>query len=145
MATNSRAPDQRPDRRGGVLTRTLQTFMESIPAATASDVLRGLDETVAPNAEYRCMNPTCEQTCAWPSGYAAGRPTRFCSRRCRQIFDRIKARLEWEVDTIQSLAIDPSLTRKERDVLLRAVSQRRWALIRYPSSVAGEEPDGAVT
>ena len=73
------------------------------------------------------------------------RPTRFCSRRCRQIFDRIKARLEWEVDTIQSLAIDPSLTRKERDVLLRAVSQRRWALIRYPSSVAGEEPDRAVT
>ena len=44
MATNSRAPDQRPDRRGGVLTRTLQTFMESIPAATASDVLRGLDD-----------------------------------------------------------------------------------------------------
>lgn len=138
MATNSRAADHRPDRRGGVLTRTLQTYLESLPAATAADVLLGLDETVAPSAEYRCMNPSCDQVCTWPSGYAAGRPTRFCTRRCRQIFDRIKARLEWEVDTIQSFAFDPSLTAKERDVLLRAVSQRRWALIRYPSSVGSE-------
>lgn len=139
MATNSWAADHRPDRRGGVLTRTLQTYLESLPAATAADVLRGLEETVAPSADYRCMNPTCEELCAWPSGYAAGRPTRFCSRRCRQIFDRVKARLEWEVDKLQSFTIDPSLTGKERYVLLRAVSQRRWALIRYPSSVGSEE------
>jgi len=139
MATNSRAADHRPDRRGGVLTRTLQTYLESLPAATAADAVRGLEETVAPGAEYRCMNPTCEELCAWPSGYAAGRPTRFCSRRCRQIFDRVKARLEWEVDKLQSFTFDPSLTGKERDVLLRAVSQRRWALIRYPSSVGSEE------
>ena len=116
------------------MPRTLQTFLESLDDATASDVLRGLDETVAPDAGYRCMNPTCEQVCAWPTGYAAGRPTRFCSRRCRQIFDRIKARLESEVDAIQSFAVDASLTTKERNALQRAVSQRRWALTRYPSS-----------
>ena len=127
------------------MTRTLQTFMESIPAATASDVLRGLDETVAPNAEYRCMNPTCEQMCAWPSGYAAGRPTRFCSRRCRQIFDRIKARLSTILGKEVVVQGSTGLSwRGPLDLELGATAfaSRGW---HQATEVAGEEPDRAVT
>lgn len=127
-------PDQHPERRGGVLKRTLQTYLESIADPSPTDVVRGLTETVQPGTEYRCLNPVCDQMCAWPSGYAAGRPTRFCSRRCRQMFDGVRARLSWELETLEDWLGHDDLLAKDRVALQRAAGQRRWALERYPRS-----------
>lgn len=134
MGTPTKMPDQHPEVRGGALKRTLQTFLGAVTDPTAADVVRGLGETVQPATQYPCLNPACDQTCAWPSGYAAGRPTRFCGRRCRQIFDRVRARLSWELGTLEAWLAQDDLTAKERDALARAAGQRRWALERYPAS-----------
>ena len=130
-------PDQHPERRGGALKRTLQTYLQSVADPSPIDVVRGLDETVQPGTEYRCLNPVCDQMCAWPSGYAAGRPTRFCSRSCRQMFDRVRARLAWEVDTLEEWLQHADLLAKDRAALERAAGQRRWALERYPVTGVG--------
>lgn len=127
-------PDQHPERRGGALKRTLQTYLQSVPDPSPADVVRALAETVQPGTEYRCLNPVCDQMCSWPSGYAAGRPTRFCSRRCRQMFDRVRARLSWELETLDEWLLDDNVPAKDRAALERAASQRRWALERYPTT-----------
>jgi len=130
-------PDQHPERRGGALKRTLQTYLQSIAEPVATDVVSGLEETVQPGTEYRCLNPVCDQMCAWPSGYAAGRPTRFCSRSCRQMFDRVRSRLSWELETLEEWLLHDDLPAKDRVALERAAGQRRWALERYPDTGVG--------
>lgn len=114
------------------MKRTLQTYLQSIADPTPTDVVRALDETVPPGAQHRCLNPVCDQLCAWPSSYAAGRPTRFCSRSCRQMFDRVRTRLAWELETLEEWLLHDGLLAKDRTALQRAAGQRRWALERYP-------------
>lgn len=115
-----------------MLTKTLQKYLEAMEAPSAHDVAAALQKTVRPENEYRCLNPLCDEKCPWPTGYAAGRPTRFCSRRCRQIFGRVRARLVWELERIECALRDDGLLSKEREALMSAAGQTRWALQRYP-------------
>lgn len=134
METPTTMPDQHLKTQGGALKRTLQTFLDSIANPTADDVVRGLEQTVQPRDQYRCMNPVCAKMCAWPSGYAAGRPTRFCGRSCRRTFDRERARLARELKDLESWLERDDLLSRHRQDIERAVGQRRWALVRYPAN-----------
>ncbi|WP_151523702.1 hypothetical protein [Serinicoccus kebangsaanensis] len=53
------------------------------------------------------------------------------------MFDRVQARLAWEVDTLEAWLQQADLLAKDRAVLERAAGQPRWALERYPDTGVG--------
>lgn len=131
--TKQPASDQRHEGQGVPLTRSLETLLTQEPDATTTRVLEILaEECIKPSVAYRCMNPECDAVCNWPRGRGGGRPQRFCSRRCRQIYDRVRARLRWEVDELLEITTRDAVTKRQREVLERHIGQRRWALDRYP-------------
>lgn len=83
-----------------------------------------------PPDRLRCLNPTCDQICAWTGG--KGRPPLFCSKICRQQHERMRQRLEAEVAEL-SRGIDSC---PPGGVLKRELSSERskrvFALARYP-------------
>lgn len=85
-----------------------------------------------------CLNPLCdgEKACTWPD--RAERPKRFCSRRYRQIFDRIRGRLLQEFASLQAVLGRDGLMGAERATVSRHIGRRRWALKRFHPSTRGE-------
>ncbi len=53
------------------------------------------------------------------------------------MFDRVRARLAWEIDTLEEWLQHGDLLAKDRAALERAAGQRRWALERYPVTGVG--------
>lgn len=132
--TSQLTTDHRPSAHGGLMTRTLQTLLRGERAPDAETLVAVLDDCVEPSLGYRCMNPECDKQCHLGTGQDAGRPARFCSRRCRQIFSRVRARLTWEVEVLATVLNQPERpSYEQRLTLATALAHRRWALERYPS------------
>lgn len=119
---------------------TFQTILDAIPDPSPLQVVDALERGWQPCPVYRCLNPLCDGTgtVAWPE--RAERPSRFCSRRCRQIFDRIRTRLVDEIDKLQDILDREDVTGSDRATITRHLGQRRWALERYPASTRDEVP-----
>lgn len=133
MPSSRVASDQRAGR-GVPVVRTLQVVLQQQEPATSAELVSALEEALPPDDTYPCMNPHCdgERTCSWPTG--AGRPQRFCSRRCRQQFERNRARLVWEIRFLAERLDDPQIVGLTRKRLTRHLAKRRWALERFPLS-----------
>lgn len=115
------------------MSRTLQTRLRDEPDATTRRILQILDELPEQATSYRCMNPTCDQQCAFPDRGSDGyRPQMFCSRTCRLTFDRARRRLNDELQILDDIAHTHTMTRRQRVDLQREIGLRRWALARYP-------------
>lgn len=128
----SRVPPERVRRKN---RKTLEVLLASEPPdASMESVITMLeDECVKPLAAYRCMNPECTEMCRFPpQGSQGGRPQRFCSRRCRQIFDRVRDRLLREEQDLTQILQNRESTRRQRAAVQREIALRRWALVRYP-------------
>ena len=128
------------------MTRSLQTLMSREPDATVARVIQMLDECVQLEADgYRCLNPTCSKKCTWPTAKGAGRSRLFCSKRCRQMHDRVRARLRAEVDELETISARADAKKRQRVDLQVAIQQRKWALARYAGGTGaqeGEDDDG---
>ena len=133
MTSSRVAPDQRGGR-GIPVVRTLQVMLQQQEPATSAELVSAVDEALPPDDTYPCMNPHCDgdRPCSWPTG--AGRPQRFCSRRCRQQFERNRARLLWEIRFLYERLEDPEIVGLARKQLTRHLAKRRWALERFPLS-----------
>ncbi|MGL5827223.1 MAG: hypothetical protein ACRCYU_20765 [Nocardioides sp.] len=126
------------------MTRSLQTLLSKEPDATVDRVIQMLDECVQLEEEgYRCLNPTCTKKCTWPVAKGAGRSKLFCSKRCRQIHDRVRARLQEEIVDLEAVVARPDARKRQRVDLQVAIQQRKWALARYtmPSGSQDDEAD----
>lgn len=135
-----KAADRRLSHHGGMLMRTVQTLLSGDPHPDADSLVHALDSCVEPSRIYRCLNPVCDQECVLGSGQKAGRPPRFCSRRCRQMFNRVRERLLWEVEVISTtLESSGQPTYVQRQRMASALAHRRWALTRYPAPPADQE------
>ena len=134
-ATNLKAPDQRHEPREVPMTRTLPALMAANPDASAASVLEMLGICVQLDDEYRCLNPTCANTISWPKDKGLGRPKLFCTKGCRQSHDRVRARLQQEVEDLASVKERPGVTKRERIQLSTAIGQRQWALARFAAIV----------
>lgn len=53
------------------------------------------------------------------------------------MFDRVRSRLSWELETLEEWLLHDDLLAKDRVALERAAGQRRWALERYPDTGVG--------
>jgi len=127
------------------MTRSLQTLMSREPDATVERVIQMLAECVQLEDDgYRCLNPTCSEKCTWPTAKGAGRSKLFCSKRCRQIHDRVRDRLRAEVDELEAVSARGDAKKRQRVDLQVAIQQRKWALARYTVTVGahgGEDDD----
>ncbi len=72
--------------------------------------------------------------CAWPAEGRRGRPSMYCSRRCREVTERTRSRLAWEVQALKGALSQASLSWEQQRTLQRALGHRKWALERYPVS-----------
>ena len=84
---------------------------------TPAEVADALSVALPLPSEAPCMNPRCENMCAWPSG--SGRPRDFCSRTCRQACYRTLERLRAELDLIETVLARGTATYPERVALSR--------------------------
>lgn len=124
------------------MTRSLQTLMSRAPDATAERVIEMLAECVQLEADgYRCLNPTCTEKCTWPTAKGAGRSKLFCSKRCRQMHDRVRDRLRAEVEELEAVKERPGVKKRERVELQAAIQQRKWALTRYTVTAGARDGD----
>ena len=124
------------------MTRSLKTLMAKEPGATVERVIQMLDECVQLEADgYRCLNPTCSKKCTWPKAKGEGRSQLFCSKRCRQMHDRVRDRLQGEVEDLEAVKKRQGVKKRERLDLQVAIQQRNWALTRYTTSVRKQEED----
>lgn len=128
------ATPERLESESALMTRSLETLLKAAPEATVSDVIAMLEQALSPPDSYRCLNPTCEESCVWPKR-GEGRPKRFCSKRCRQMHDRVRDRLHSEVLELQAVLDQPTATKRQREELRSAVGKRQWALARYATNV----------
>ncbi len=98
---------------------------------TPAEVADALSVALPLPSEAPCMNPRCENMCAWPSG--SGRPRDFCSRTCRQACYRTLERLRAELDLIETVLARGTATYPERVALSAAAAKLRWWIRRYPN------------
>ncbi len=127
------------------MTRSLQTLISKEPDATVDRVILMLEECVELEDDgYRCLNPTCSKKCTWPDTKGAGRSRLFCSKRCRQMHDRVRARLQGEIEDLETVVARSDAKKRQRVELQVAIQQRKWALARYtmPSGGPDDEVDG---
>jgi hypothetical protein len=116
--------------------------MAKEPGATVERVIQMLDECVQLEGDgYRCLNPTCSKKCTWPKAKGEGRSQLFCSKRCRQMHDRVRDRLQGEVEDLEAVKKRQGVKKRERLDLQVAIQQRNWALTRYTTSVRQQEED----
>lgn len=74
--------------------------------------------------------------CEWPTKDQRGRPSRYCSRTCREVTTRTRQRLEWEVQALEEALSRDELSWEQERAFQRGLGHRKWALERYPA------PDG---
>jgi endogenous inhibitor of DNA gyrase (YacG/DUF329 family) len=66
-----------------------------------------------------------------------GRSQLFCSKRCRQMHDRVRDRLQEEVEKLKSChSIGQKSRSGRRWTCSMAIQQRKWALARYTIAVS---------
>jgi len=130
LTKSSLSPQYTPTR------RSLESLLSAEPHAPAERVITTIEDSpVQPPHACRCMNPECTELCRFPpKGSQGGRPQRFCSRSCRQTFDRVRARLLWEEEKLVAIAAREGTTKRQREALQREIGLRRWALMRYPAA-----------
>jgi len=105
-----------------------------VPArATPHELLQALSSARAPNPEYRCLNPECANMCEWPTKDQRGRPSNYCSRPCREVTKRTRARFALEVRTLEEALSQEELSWEQRRSLQKALKHRQWAMARYPA------------
>ena len=75
-----------------------------------------------------------------PEPHVLGEVHLFCSKRCRQIHDRVRDRLRAEVDELEAVSARGDAKKRQRVDLQVAIQQRKWALARY--TVTGGARDG---
>ena len=124
------------------MTRSLQTLLAKEPDATVDRVIHMLNECVQLEEEgYRCLNPACSNKCTWPTTKGKGRSKLFCSKRCRQIHDRVRARLQGEITDLEDVAARSDARKRQRVDLQVAIQQRKWALARYTMPSCGQDAE----
>lgn len=78
---------------------------------------------------------------ARPTAKGAGRSKLFCSKRCRQMHDRVRDRLRAEVEELEAVKERPGVKKRERVELQAAIQQRKWALTRYTVTAGARDGD----
>ena len=131
---HSEVPDQRPVSQDMIVNRSLPTRLGDEPDASSARVLDILKDELHPTPPEAlpCLNPKCGDVCLYPPrGTRGHRPSRFCSRSCRDTFDRDRKRLVVELQVLDDLAKTMHWSKRQRVDLQRQISLRRWALTRY--------------
>jgi len=95
----------------------------------AADVAAALNTSLELPDVIGCLNPLCDNKCAWPTG--RGRPRNYCSRGCRQSALRMHSRLVGELSLIERLLTLADLRKTDRVRLEARAAQTRWCLRRY--------------
>lgn len=68
----------------------------------------------------------------------------FCSKRCRQMHDRVRDRLLAEVDQLEAVSARSDAKKRQRVDLQVAIQQRKWALARYTSNVGSQDSEDEI-
>lgn len=136
-ASNQGRPDQPTASKNGLLpvTYTLATTLKRAkhdPLNTqGAEVLKALATAEPrPGTMARCLNPTCDEQCAWTD--TSGRPRKFCSDTCRQQHEHTRKRLEHEIAILDGALAHPATTPTEKKVLRSHRAHRLFQLTRYP-------------
>ena len=124
------------------MSLSLQTLLAREPGAAVDRVIKMLNECVQLEEDgYRCLNPTCVNMCTWPEAKGAGRSKLFCSKRCRQMHDRVRSRLREEIEELEAVSARSDAKKRQRVDLQVAIQQRKWALARYAGTVGTQDSE----
>jgi hypothetical protein len=127
------ALDQRNKDGSPAVRKTLSSVLSSLNRpAQGADVTAALDMCLKLPDAIGCLNPLCENTCAWPTG--RGRPRDYCSRGCRQSALRTNTRLVGELALLERALAAGGLRKVDRVRLEARAAQTRWCLRRYPAA-----------
>lgn len=80
----------------------------------------------------RCDNPSCDYRMPWTDG--RGRPSRFCSDRCRQRSRDDLVALQAELSALREQEDGP-LTYRERRALRSQAARVEWLISAFPRSI----------
>jgi len=129
-----RASDQHAEVGATAVRKSLSSVLSRLDRpARGIDVAAALDTCLELPEVIGCLNPLCDNTCAWPTG--RGRPRDYCSRGCRQSALRTHARLLGELSVIELVLPLRDLRKSERVRLEARAAQTRWCLRRYATVV----------
>lgn len=110
----------------------LSKHLPSPAEADPGKLLQALRSAQEPLPEYRCLNPECTTMCAWPAEGRRGRPNKYCSRKCREVTQRTRNRLVWEIRALNQALSRKELSWEQKRAFQQALGRREWALERYP-------------
>lgn len=136
MTTSTRQSHQLPHGREGLpvtinLATAVGKLARSAGGLDAAVVLQALEISAPdPPISVRCLNPSCKEMCEWTG--ASGRPKKFCSDACRQQHEKVRQRLETEVEIMTGAIQHPDTTPAQRKLLVSARAHRLFVLARYP-------------
>ncbi len=124
------ALDQRNEDGPPAVRKTLSSVLSGLNRpARGADVAAALNACLELPGVIGCLNPLCDNKCAWPTG--RGRPRDYCSRGCRQSALRTNARLVAELSLIERTLAFGDLRKADRVRLETRAAQTRWCLRRY--------------
>lgn len=86
---------------------------------------------VAGDDQRRCDNPSCLNLIHWTRG--RGRPTRYCSDRCRQSAKAGRARLAMAATTLRA-TLGTSPTYRQQRALESELARITWLMSAYPTA-----------
>lgn len=101
-------------------------------AHSAKRALALMSRRQAPRDSLPCLNPLCQNQCAWTG--SDGRPALFCCTVCRVAWARDRQRLLRDLDVLERATLDPSARTEELRLLRQRAAHIRWALERYRGS-----------
>lgn len=117
---------------GGARTPSIVRTLDRVKRGTWEEIDDALARGLQPAEQMRCMHPDCANVCVWPTDSSAGRPQTFCSRNCRQNFERTRTRLRDEINALTKLRDRGGAPVETRRTLEVGIAQRTWMLRRYP-------------
>lgn len=112
------------------MRKLLSSVVSELPRPVrARDVATAVNQCLPLPNPVSCLNPLCDNKCAWSKG--AGRPREYCRRSCRQSALRTHARLTDEVMLVEQVLAQGGVRYTDRVRLEAHAAQARWCLRRY--------------
>lgn len=134
---------------GGARTPSIVRTLARVKRGSWAEIDDALVRGLRPAEQMRCLHPDCTNMCAWPTDSSAGRPQTFCSRNCRQNFERTRMRLRDEIGVLTELCNRGGAPVETRRAIEVGIAQRSWMLRRYPDlnpeQRLGPAPDTSAT
>ena len=117
---------------GGARTPSIVRTLARAKRGSWAEIDEALARGLQPADRMRCLHPDCANLCEWPTESSAGRPQTFCSRNCRQNFERTRTRLCDEIAVLTELRDRGGAPVETRRAIEVGLAQRSWMLRRYP-------------